>query len=133
MALISHVDLPAQKLVLYNVHLESRGNENLRCSQLGEILSDLRQYPADVQVVVAGDFNADLRHEPVAAAIGKTGLINPFAHISGRPTTIPSRSKRFPAIDWVLLKGPLIALEPKVHDSVGASDHYPLSLVLSQL
>ena len=131
MALISHIALTERKLIVYNVHLESRGNDTLRCSQLAEILDDVSQHASDVQVVIAGDFNANLRQEPAVSAIRKAGLSNPFAHISSRPTTVPSRFNGSRTIDWVLTKGPLIASEPKSHDSIWASDHYPLSFVLS--
>jgi len=129
MALISYVDLPERKLIVYNVHLESRGN-NVRCSQLWELLDDVSQHAADVQVVVAGDFNANLRQEPAVSAISKTGLSNPFAPISSLSTNVPSRFNGSRMIDWILTKGPLIAHEPKLHDSIRASDHYPLSLTL---
>jgi len=132
MALISSVDLPERKLLVYNVHLESRGDDGLRHSQLAEILDDASQQAADVQVVVAGDFNADLRQEPFSSAIANTGLSNPFAHISSLPTTVPSRFNGSLTIDWVLTNGPLIATEPKLYNSIRASDHYPLSLILSE-
>lgn len=129
MALISHIDLPEQKLIVYNVHLESRGN-NVRCSQLSELLDDVSLNASGVQIIVAGDFNNNLHREPAAEAISKTGLSNPFARISNLFTSVPSRFKGSRTIDWILTKGPLIALEPKLHDTVRASDHYPLSLTL---
>jgi endonuclease/exonuclease/phosphatase family metal-dependent hydrolase len=130
MALISQIVLPDRKLIVYNVHLESRGSEGLRWSQLGELLDDASQHAADVQVVVAGDFNANLRQEPAVSVIGKAGFINPFARLSSPPTTTPSRFNGSRAIDWILTKGPLIAAQPELHDSIRASDHYPLSLKL---
>jgi endonuclease/exonuclease/phosphatase family metal-dependent hydrolase len=130
MALISHIDLPEQKLIMYNVHLESRGNDGLRCSQLLEILDDVSHYASDVQIVVAGDFNANLHHEPIAAAISNAGFSNPFAHISNLSSTASSRFKGSRTIDWILTKGPLFVFEPKLHDAVRASDHFPLSLML---
>ena len=130
MALISHIVLPERKLVVYNVHLESRGIEGLRWGQLGELLNDASLHAADVQVVVAGDFNADLRREPAVSVIGNTGFINPFAGMSNPLTTVPTRFHGSRAIDWILTKGPLVACEPKLHDSIRASDHYPLSLTL---
>jgi endonuclease/exonuclease/phosphatase family metal-dependent hydrolase len=129
--LINSIDLPERKLIVYNVHLESRGDDALRYSQLLEVLYDVSQQAAEVQVIVAGDFNANLRQEPAFSAIRKTGLISPFAHISGLPTTTPSRFEGSSTIDWILTKGPLIASKPKLHDSIVASDHYPLSLILS--
>jgi endonuclease/exonuclease/phosphatase family metal-dependent hydrolase len=130
LALISCIELPGSKLMVYNVHLESRGNDGLRCSQLGEILEDASRHASDVQVVVAGDFNADLRREPANSAIGKTGFSNPFACISTLPTTVPSRFSGARTIDWILTRGQLIACGPKLHNSIRASDHYPLSLTL---
>jgi endonuclease/exonuclease/phosphatase family metal-dependent hydrolase len=131
MALISHIDLHGRMFAVYNVHLESRGDDGLRCIQLGELQNDAAHHAADVQIVVAGDFNADLRQEPFASTIGTAGLSNPFARISGLPTTVPSRFNSSRAIDWILTKGPLIASEPEIHESIRASDHYPLSLNLS--
>jgi endonuclease/exonuclease/phosphatase family metal-dependent hydrolase len=129
MALICYVDLPERKLIAYNVHLESRGDD-VRCSQLSELLDDVSLNASGVQILVAGDFNANLHREPSAEAISKTGLSNPFARISNLSTTVPSRFKGSRTIDWILTKGPLIAFEPKLHDTVRASDHYPLSLTL---
>lgn len=128
MALISCIDLPERKLIVYNVHLESRGDD-VRCSQLSELLDDVSRQASDFQIVVAGDFNANLQHEPTAAAISKTGLSNPFACISSLPTTASSRFHSSRTIDWILTKGPLMTFEPKLHNTVHASDHYPLSLM----
>jgi endonuclease/exonuclease/phosphatase family metal-dependent hydrolase len=128
MALISHVELPQRTLVLYNVHLESRGNDSLRCNQLLEIYDDLSQYDSNVPVVVAGDFNADLSQARTAAIVSEMQLNNPFLRASGYPATSLLNGSR--TIDWILTRGPLIASEPKMHDSIRASDHFPLSLTL---
>ena len=130
MALISDVDLPERKLVLYNVHLESRGNNLLRCSQLSEIYDDLCQYSPDLPIVVAGDFNFDLCQKPAAAIVGNMRFDNPFDRRRSCHGADLSALNGSPAIDWILTTGPLIASEPKLHDSVRASDHYPLSLTL---
>ena len=34
-------------------------------------------------------------------------------------------------IDWIFTRGPIHATTPTVHSSISASDHYPLSVVLS--
>jgi endonuclease/exonuclease/phosphatase family metal-dependent hydrolase len=131
MALISFVEFQGRSFIFYNVHLESRGDDGMRCSQLGELLDDISQQPADTQVIVAGDFNADLCEEPLVSAVGNAGLSNPFTRFSSLPTTVPSRLRGSCAIDWILTKGPLVASEAMSHDSSRASDHYPLSLILS--
>jgi endonuclease/exonuclease/phosphatase family metal-dependent hydrolase len=102
----------------------------LRCNQLGEILEDVSQHVADTEVVVAGDFNADLRQEPFISAIGKVGLSIPFDRFSELPTTVISRFNGPRTIDWILTKGPLVPSEQHLHESIQASDHYPLSFIL---
>src|SRR5206468_9279471 len=39
-ALVAHINVAGSKVVTYNLHLESRGNDALRISQLAEVLSD---------------------------------------------------------------------------------------------
>src|SRR5208283_3212665 len=55
MALVSHVLWFDNHLVVYNVHLESRGDDALRCSQLAEIIQDAQRYDFGVPIIVAGD------------------------------------------------------------------------------
>lgn len=130
MALVSHVAWFAKQLVVYNVHLESRGNDALRCSQLAEILDDVHQRGSDLPTVVAGDFNLDLSGGLCASMISDTRFHNPLNDGRVRPTTMPSRLRSARAIDWILTRGPLAYAEPDLHDSIRASDHYPLSLTL---
>ena len=59
MALTCEITIKGKMLLVYNAHLESRGNAQIRMGQLSEILADIQQYPADSLVVVAGDFNFD--------------------------------------------------------------------------
>ena len=130
MALVSHIDWFGTQLVVYNVHLESRGNDDLRCGQLTEIFDDARRYGADVPAVVAGDFNFDLRQEPAASAIASGPFNNTFHNGNFSPTTTQSQLGRARAVDWILTRGPLDYAEVELHRSVRASDHYPLSLVI---
>jgi len=130
MALVSHVTWFGKQLVVFNVHLESRGNDNLRCSQLAEIFDDAHQYGSDVPVVVAGDFNFDLSRKMATLIIGGEPFNNHFDNGNVRPTTPRSRLGRARAVDWILSRGPLDHAEVELHQSVCASDHYPLSLVL---
>jgi len=131
MALVNHLTCFGKHVVTYNVHLESRGDRTLRCSQLTEILEDAQQFNSDVPVVIAGDFNFDLTLEPPASAIAGALLNNPLHNGIVRPTTTESRLGRARAVDWVLTRGPLSYAEVVLHRSVRASDHYPLSLVIN--
>ena len=127
-ALVTSVKLSNTSLLLYNVHLESRGSDNLRCNQLSEIAGDLQRFRPDQPVVVAGDFNIDLTRRPAAMIVAKAGLASPFAEIGPRPTTPQGGRRRAEPIDWILTRGPLISADVRVHQSTNASDHYPLSL-----
>jgi len=130
MALISGVHTPGRLLVTYNLHCESRGNDSLRYSQLQEVLGDANRHSLDVPVLAAGDFNFDLSNGPSAGALRDMQFWNPFAALR-EATTIPHLlSKHKHMIDWILLRGPLIATNPQVHTSVRASDHYPISIMV---
>lgn len=47
-------------LAVYNLHLESREGDDLRRSQLADVLNETLRYGLDVPVIVAGDFNFDV-------------------------------------------------------------------------
>jgi len=128
MALLSHVSIGHTILAVYNLHLESRGGDDLRRSQLGAVLNDALRYGADVPVIVAGDFNFDVT-EPANACVNETGFQNPFADLGLRTAQAHSFS-RSNTIDWILTRGPVAPDSPKIDHSVSASDHYPLSLTL---
>jgi len=60
LALVSQVQIAAQTLVSYNLHLESRSNDDLCCSQLRETLDDVARYRFDLPLVLAGDLNLEV-------------------------------------------------------------------------
>ena len=59
-ALITEIDMPERKLASYNLHLESRGDDDVRISQLNEALADARRYAPEVPGLLAGDLNFDV-------------------------------------------------------------------------
>src|SRR5262245_56109629 len=70
-ALVTEVRIAGSALAVYNLHLESRGDDQLRASQLQEVLADTMTIAPDTPVIVAGDMNFDLS-QPSAS-----GLIEP--------------------------------------------------------
>ena len=130
MALICEITVECRTLVIYNVHLESRGSDELRIRQLSEILTDIGQHPAEMAVLVGGDFNFDLSRGPAVPRMAGMSINNPFAPFAGRSTILRSRDRKPAAIDWVLTRGALDACRPAIHESIAASDHFPLSLEL---
>ena len=130
MALVSRVGWSERQLLVYNLHLESRGSDRLRSSQLAEVVTDIHQSGSHLPVVVGGDFNFEFLHEPGISIVNGSNLHNPFSRGERRSTTRRPRLGGPRAVDWILVGGPLRYDRPELHDSVVASDHYPLTLAL---
>src|ERR1700675_562240 len=129
LALVCDTTIAGKRLVTYNLHLESRGDDALRCSQIEETLEDARRYDMNTPIVLAGDLNLDVSREPASTAITQTQFLDAFAkrHV---PTTPGSFLEPGRTIDWIFTRGPIRASQPQVGRSVSASDHYPLSITL---
>jgi endonuclease/exonuclease/phosphatase family metal-dependent hydrolase len=130
LALVSEANIAGKTIVTYNLHLESRGDDQLRCSQLEEVLEDSKRHTSNTAFLLTGDFNMDVSQGPAAAAIGRAEFQDAFAnqHV---PTTPGSFLEHGRTIDWVFTRGPIRASQPQVHRSVSASDHYPQSVKLT--
>jgi endonuclease/exonuclease/phosphatase family metal-dependent hydrolase len=87
-------------------------------------------YDANVPIVLAGDFNLDFSEGAGAAALRQAKFEDAFAsqHL---PTTPRSLLEKGRVIDWIFTRGPACSSEPRVHRLVKASDHFPLSLLVS--
>jgi endonuclease/exonuclease/phosphatase family metal-dependent hydrolase len=129
-ALVSEANIAGKRVITYNLHLESKGDDGLRCAQLSEALDDARRYDSNALIVFAGDFNLDASGGPAASAIDRAQFQDAFTHRHAR-TTPHSFLEQGRTIDWILTRGPIRAVEPRVHCSISASDHYPLSVTLA--
>ena len=129
LALVCETAIAGKRLVTYNLHLESKGDDALRCSQIEETLEDARRYEVSTPIVLAGDLNLDVSREPASTAITQTQFLDAFAnqHV---PTTPGSFLEPGRTIDWIFTRGPIRASQPQVGRPVSASDHYPLSIRL---
>jgi len=123
-AQVSELDNGGRPLVVYNLHLESRGSELLRLAQLDEVLADARKYPADTPVIVAGDLNTMSRHSPLIDRLRESGYRSAFGEQRVRTHILIG------ALDWIFVRGPVefdtAAVDRKAH----ASDHFPISVTL---
>ena len=127
LALVSDANIAGKTIVTYNAHLESRGDDQLRCSQLEEVLEDSKRYSPNMAVLITGDFNMDASQRPAAGAITRAQFQDAFAN-HHEPTTPGSFLEHGRIIDWIFTRGRVRSIEPLVHRSVSASDHYPLSI-----
>jgi endonuclease/exonuclease/phosphatase family metal-dependent hydrolase len=130
-ALAADVEIPGQTLATYNLHLESKESDALRVSQLGEVLADAFARKRDWLTLIAGDLNLNASEGEAGAALKRAG----FRDAVGLPSvrTRPARGLLDPgrSIDWIFLAGELKSSEGQVHSDVRASDHFPVSMVLS--
>ncbi|HTB12424.1 MAG TPA: endonuclease/exonuclease/phosphatase family protein [Bryobacteraceae bacterium] len=124
-AVITEVKLCALRVVTYNVHIESRGDKQLKLSQFSETLDDAKQYPRSQAVVLAGDLNLDLNRSSVVA-LGPAGFHSAIALPSPHTTTARGLFRQGRTIDCAYLAGPIQSKSGRVFSEVNASDHYPL-------
>jgi endonuclease/exonuclease/phosphatase family metal-dependent hydrolase len=124
MALVNELDNGGKPLVVYNLHLESRGSEYGRLLQLEEVLADAKQYPSETPVIVAGDLNTKSRHSPLIARLQEAGCHSCFGERRIRTHIIIG------ALDWVFVRGPIECGDTHVLRDFHASDHFPISAEL---
>jgi len=129
-ALVTEINVAGSTLITYNLHLESRGNDELRLSQLDEVLSDAARYEPHYFVVMAGDLNLNVSKNAAAESLERAGFRNA---VEAAPTPTTSSRRLFEAgrsIDWACVRGPIQTDSGQVHSLIQASDHYPISFNL---
>lgn len=115
---------------VYNAHLESGRNNELRRKQMDDILAaDARDRPAAASLL-AGDFNnGAVARSSLFAAISTASFINALdGNAISQPTFL---HRRYP-IDWIFVR----RLRPTAGQVIrvdGASDHYPVAATLHLL
>jgi endonuclease/exonuclease/phosphatase family metal-dependent hydrolase len=120
-ALVAELDNGGKPLVVYDLHLESKGTEQLRLLQLKEVLDDARRYPPETPVIVAGDFNTLSFHSRLIPELQRAGFRSAFGDRRVRTHVIVG------ALDWVFVRGS-IEYEHQQVLHVPGSDHFPISV-----
>lgn len=126
-ALATEINIASLSLVAYNLHLESRGNDELRLSQLEQTLSDAAAYDASRPLTISGDLNLNASRIGVTEVLARAGFRDaaPTARV---PTTPPRHLLEGGRhIDWAFVRGPVQIDNGRVHNSAKGSDHYPIS------
>lgn len=126
-ALVADIDVAGERIVSYNLHLESRGNDDLRLAQMDEVLRDAADNAPNSSLIVAGDLNLDISKQGTMTGAGFREAI-PTARTPSTPPRGLFDGGRH--IDWAFVRGPIQADSGQIHRSVKASDHYPISFNL---
>jgi len=129
-ALAAEINIAEASTLCYNLHLESRSNDELRLAQLNEVLGDSAKYDSACLVILAGDLNLNASKPGIAGALARAGFRDavPTACLATTPARHLLEAGRH--IDWAFVRSPGEADAGKVHRSVRASDHYPISFEL---
>ena len=129
-ALVTEAIVYNLRLVTYNLHLESKGNDALRLQQFRETLKDAARHTASSVVIVGGDFNLDAGNGAVAATLHRAGF-HDAVQLPELPTTSARRPfRRARCIDRIYVSDG-VRSEGFVHNAIQASDHYPISATLA--
>lgn len=129
-ALVTEVEAQRRRLSVFNLHLESRGDEDLRLAQLEEAIADASTQAAALPTLLAGDLNFDVSRPVPASALDLVGFRSALALPSPHTTTPRGIFRLRRKIDWAYVSGPVEAIGGRVHDRINASDHYPISFTL---
>jgi endonuclease/exonuclease/phosphatase family metal-dependent hydrolase len=120
-ALVAQLDNGGKPLVVYNLHLESKGTEQLRLEQLQEVLDDAQRYPRETPVIIAGDLNTFVFHSRLVPRLRQAGFRSAFGDRRIRTHVLLGE------LDWVFVRGSIECEHGQVL-RVHGSDHFPISL-----
>src|SRR6266567_2938886 len=96
-ALVTEIEGAGRRLTVYNLHLESRGNHDIRLAQMEEVLEDVKKQAPQSPTLIAGDLNFDASSTSPTQYFGfRSALGIPSPH------TTPARGlfQRQRTIDW---------------------------------
>jgi endonuclease/exonuclease/phosphatase family metal-dependent hydrolase len=129
-ALVSEIDIQGLRIVTYNLHLESRSDDDLRLAQLNEVLHHAATYDPARLLILAGDLNVDASKSRASGALARAGFR--WAVPTAQIATTPRRHLLDAGhhIDWAFVRGSSQPEAGRVQTSVKASDHYPISFEL---
>jgi endonuclease/exonuclease/phosphatase family metal-dependent hydrolase len=114
-------------MLMYDLHVESGGTDDLRQRQIDDVLDDAVREP-DARVVIGGDFNTSADARPLLVRrFVKEDLVDALGVADGRRTSV---HHDYP-LDWLFVKG--ANSSGSVEPVSNISDHYPLMASLTDL
>ena len=120
-ALVAEFDSSGKRVVVYDLHLESRGFGATRTAQLEQVFRDAKYYPEGTTIIAGGDLNS--MYGPLRARLRfeSEGYESCFGDRKIRTHIV------FGYLDWLFVKGPSACDSARVIRGTHASDHDPLT------
>lgn len=122
-ALVAELDHGGKPLVVYDLHLESKGTEELRLEQLEEVLTDAQRYPAQTPIIIAGDLNTFFPHSRLIPRLEEAGFRNVLGERRVKTHVLLGE------LDWFFVRGSLEYQGARVL-RVSGSDHFPIDVTI---
>ncbi len=124
-ALVADVDFHGKQVVVYDLHLESRGFGYTRTMQLEQTLKDAKQYSPSTPVIIGGDFNSIYGPARARERLAMDGFQNCFGDRKVRTHVV------FGYLDWLFVRGPIDCEDSTVIRGTKGSDHDAVSARIS--
>ena len=118
-------------LLLYNVHIESGGNDSLQRRQIAEVIQDEARetVQTNTAVIIGGDFNnGPLLRSTMLKSLDVADFTDA---LDSRETRGPTAGQPHP-IDWIFLKNAR-GVRGRIVDTKSASDHFPVFAAIGRL
>lgn len=119
-ALVTEISKNGRRVVIYNVHFESRSAGAIQTAQLNEVLADLAQYPPRTAAIIGGDFNSKYHPYRLLHSLEAKGFRSVLENRVKRTHVI------FGYLDWIFYRGPWRVEDGGVVRGSHASDHDPV-------
>jgi endonuclease/exonuclease/phosphatase family metal-dependent hydrolase len=119
-------------MLLYNVHIESGGNDAVQRRQIAEVVQDERRETASAagRVVIGGDFNnGPLLRSTMFQSLNVADFTDA---LGSRDTRGPTAFGQQHPIDWIFLKN-ASGQNGRIVDTKSASDHFPVFAAVGPL
>jgi endonuclease/exonuclease/phosphatase family metal-dependent hydrolase len=116
-ALITELSLAGERVLVYNVHLESRSAGRIQSAQLQEVFEDLKHYPEEMPVIIGGDFNSKYFPSQLLNTLEKEGFRSVLGEKVERTHVIIG------SLDWIFFRGPWSVQNAEIVRGTHASDH----------
>ena len=116
-ALITELSLAGKRVVVYNLHLESRSAGRIQFAQLQEVFDDLKHYPEATPALIGGDFNSKYFPARFLDTLEKAGFHSVFGEKVMRTHVIIG------SLDWIFFRGPWSVQNAEIVRGTHASDH----------